>query len=62
MKVVSLDQSATLRTSDAETPLSLAAEAAADLVECPLQIETSIPTALRTYLSQRDTVEDAIGL
>ena len=33
MKVVSLDQSATLRISDVETPLSLAAEAAADPVE-----------------------------
>ena len=60
--MISLDQSATLRISDVETPLGLAAEAAADLVECSLQIETSIPTDLRTYLSQRDTVVQAIGL
>ena len=62
MKVVSLDQSATLRISGVVTPLSLAAEVAADLFECPLSIETSIPTDLRTYLSQGDTVVKAIGL
>ena len=45
-----------------ETLLFLAAEVAADLVECPLKVEVSMPESFKIHLIHLDKVEDVIGL
>ena len=45
-----------------ETLLFLAAEVAADLVECPLNLEVSMPESFKIHLIYLDKVEDVIGL
>ena len=62
MKVFEFDQSATVIMSMTETLLFLAAEVAADLVECPLKEEVSIPEFFKIYFIHLDKVEDVTGL
>ena len=62
MKVASLDQSATLRISDTETPSFYAAEVEAERVEWDPNIEVSIPESLSTVLIHLANVIDEIGL
>ena len=45
-----------------ETLLFLAAEVAADLVECPLKVEVSMLESFKIHLIHLDKVEDVIGL
>ena len=47
MKVASLDQSATLRISDTETPSFCAAEVEAERVEWDPNVEVSIPESFK---------------
>ena len=62
MKVFEFDQSATFIMSMTKTLLFLAAEVAADLVECPLKVEVSMPESFKIHLIHLDKVEDVIGL
>ena len=62
MEVASLDQSATLRTSDTETPGFCAAEVEAEHVEWDPNVEVSIPEFLSTVLIHLANVVDEIGL
>ena len=62
MKVFEFDQSATFIMSMTETLLFLAAEVAADLVECPLKAEVSKPESFKIHLIHLDKVEDVTGL
>ena len=62
MKVFEFDQSATFMMSMTETLLFLVAEEAADLVECPLKVEVSMPESFKIHLIHLDKVEDVIGL
>ena len=62
MKVFEFDQSATFIMSMTATLLFLAAEVAADLVECPLKVEVSMPESFKIHLIHLDKVEDVIGL
>ena len=59
MKVFEFDQSAIFIMSMTETLLFLAA---ADLVECPLKVEVSIPESFKIHLIHLDKVEDVTGL
>ena len=58
MKTFEFDQSATFIMSMTETLLFLATEVAADLVECPLKVEVSIPEPFKIHSIHLDKVED----
>ena len=45
-----------------ETLLFLAAEVAADLVECPLKVKVSISESFKIHFIHLDKVEDVTGL
>ena len=45
-----------------ETLLFFAAEVAADLEECPLKVEVSIPESFKIHFIHLDKVEDVTGL
>ena len=62
MKVDSFVQSAASRISDNATPTLKAAEDAADLVECGLNIVVSIPARDNTDFSHLAKVEELTGL
>ena len=49
MKVFEFDQSPTFIMSMTETLLFLAAEVAADLVECPLKVEVSLQESFKIH-------------
>ena len=58
MKVFEFDQSATFIMFMTETLLFLAAEVAADLVECPMKVEVSVSESFKIDFIHLDTVED----
>ena len=62
MKVFEFDQSANFIMSMTETLLYFVAEAAADLVECLLKVEISIPESFKIHFICPDKVEDVTGL
>ena len=62
MKVAYLDQSATLRISDTETPNFCAAEVEGERVEWDPNVEVSIPESLSTVLIHLANMVDEIGL
>ena len=45
-----------------EALLFLAAEIAADLVDCPLKVEVSIPESFKIHFVHLDKAEDVTGL
>ena len=62
MKVFEFDQSATFIMSRTETLLFLAAEVAANLVQCPLKVEVSIPESLKIHFIYLYKIQDVTGL
>ena len=62
MKSVEFDQSATFIMSIIEALLFLAAEVNADLVECPLKVEVSVPEFFKIPFIHLYKVDDVTGL
>lgn len=57
-----LDQEPFFSNSVIGAPLTLALELDADLVECALKTDVSIPALPNNFLSQPETVEETTGL